>query len=247
MRRHANVVDRIRALDTPSIKTDLLGTSEGYPIHCVSLRRSKSERWILVIGGTHGDEPAGVEAALACLERGMEEESTSLNIAVIPCLNPHGYVHETRTTRAGIDLNWAFDQIHVPEIEIIHRFVDGRRFEAVIDFHEDWESPGYYLYELRRDVPAMGHEIVRAVEPVCPINTDPIIEGDPANAGVIHPDIDDGRLKDRGEAIPINLYKRHTNHLITSETPTARPMSERVQAHLNALAAVTAAHAPSGT
>ena len=155
---------------------------------------------------------------------------------------PEVMAEAARLNRQGVDLNWAFDRPELSEIDIVRRFIDGRRFQAVIDLHEDWESRGFYLYELRRDGAHIGHDIVRRVEPVCPINADPIIEGDPAHAGVIHPDLDNTRRRRRGDAIPINLYRRHTNHLVTAETPTTLPMSERVAAHLMAVSSMIAAH-----
>ena len=34
-----------------------------------------------------------------------------------------------------------------------------------MDLHEDWESPGYYLYEQFRDMASIGPEITRRVFP----------------------------------------------------------------------------------
>ena len=64
---------------------------------------------------------------------------------VIPCLCPWSYVHNARLNAQEVDVNWAFLRDDVPEIEILKGFVEGRVFAGVIDLHEDWESPGFYL------------------------------------------------------------------------------------------------------
>ncbi|MBM3216917.1 M14 family metallocarboxypeptidase, partial [Candidatus Poribacteria bacterium] len=212
-----------------------------YPIQCVRLSRDESVPTILVFGGTHGDEPAGVEAALAFIETGHAPWLDRLRFEVVPCLNPWGYVHESRHNRQDIDLNWAFDRENLPEIAAVRALVAGRRFEAFIDLHEDWESPGYYLYELRRDGEPVGPEITRRAAKVCPIDTRPEIEGMEALNGVILPP--DTRAADRrGAGIPIALFQRHTSHLVTSETPSSLALEPRVRAHEIALETIIAAH-----
>ena len=67
-----------------------------------------------------------------------------------------------------------------------------------------------------------------------------MIEGDPAHAGLILPYLEDVRR--RGDAIPLNLFERHTDHLITAETPTTLPMAERVATQLIAVREMIAAH-----
>ena len=52
-----------------------------------------------------------------------------------------------------------------------------RRFAFVVDCHEGWESPGFYLYELRRDGVGIAEEIARRVAETCPLNESAEIEG----------------------------------------------------------------------
>ncbi|MDF2691272.1 MAG: murein peptide amidase [Gammaproteobacteria bacterium] len=64
------------------------------------------EQPILLIGGTHGDEPEGVilaEALLAHLK--AHPESASVPWILIPCINPDGYVKNERVNGHGVDLN----------------------------------------------------------------------------------------------------------------------------------------------
>jgi hypothetical protein len=106
---------------------------------------------------------------------------------------------------------------------------------------EDWESPGYFLYELRRGAPVTGARVVAAVRQVCPINTNPQIEGWSAHHGLIAPDPDQ-EVSRRGAGIPLAMYFGHTDHLLTSESPTGLDLAVRGTAHRTALQAVLHAH-----
>jgi len=244
MRDYGDVTRRVEALDADSIELRVLGEADGYPIYRASARGGDDLPCLLVIGGTHGDEPSGVEAALAFLEREAINWVGAMRFEVIPCLNPFGYVHDKHRNPADVDLNWSFDRLDLPDIGVVRGLVEGRRFACVVDLHEDWESRGFYLYELRRSGEKIGRRIVDRVQQVGPINESPVIEGVPAKAGVIHPDLDTVELRRRGEGIPLNIYKAHTDHLITSEMPTTCPMAERVEAHLITLRSMIRAHEP---
>ena len=226
------VVRRVEAVS--GIDVQILGEVEGLPVLCASAGREDAPI-IYINGGTHGDEPAGVEAALAFLQGRWERWADRVRFEIIPCLCPWSYVHNARLNAQDVDVNWAFLRDDVPEIEILQGFLAGRVFAGVIDLHEDWESPGFYLYEMFGDRKSLGREMVERVERICPINKNAEIEGEVAVNGVIHPNMEVARRK-YGEGIPIALFQRgHTGHLVTSETPTAQPMEVRVAAHLTAI------------
>ncbi len=240
MRDYGDIVRRVEAL--PDADFRVLEEAAGYPIYSVTLSQNASRPVFFINGGTHGDEPAGLEGALAFLEADQSRWLGQLQFEVIPCLNPYGYVYETRNNEQGIDINWAILQEGVPEIEIVRRFIDGRRFEAVMDLHEDWESSGYYLYEQFRGRAPVGPEITRRVSEVCPLDMNTTIENEVAKNGVIFPNLEVEKRR-KGEGIPIALFQqRYTDHLITSETPTGEPMACRIKAHLIALETMAEAH-----
>ena len=85
------------------------------------------------------------------LQGRWERWADRVRFEVIPCLCPWNYVHNARLNAQDIDVNWAFLRDDVPEIEILQGFLAGRVFAGVIDLHEDWESPGFYLYEMFGD------------------------------------------------------------------------------------------------
>ncbi len=65
---------------------------------------------LVFIGGVHGDEPEGVRLALDLIEYLKLPENSALNRpwAVIPCLNPDGFKHNSRVNKNGVDLNRNF-------------------------------------------------------------------------------------------------------------------------------------------
>ncbi len=239
MRDYTEFGERLLAICRGSVRVDVVGRVDSHPIYRATVHADTPGPPALVMAGTHGDEPAGVEAALQFIESASASPSP-FRVVVLPCTNPQGYVGETRGNEAGVDLNWVYDRLDLPEIRAIRDVVAGVRYRFVVDLHEDWESPGYYVYELRRNAPYIGDGVSNRVARVCPINPAPIIEGDRAVAGVIHPTPYTARRASRGHGVPVALYERHTDHLLTLESPTPAPLQTRVDGHLAALAAVAA-------
>ena len=232
---------RIHALSGVQVRE--LGRVAEYPIFAVEQGHHPDRPTALITGGTHGDEPAGPEAVLEFCRRGAGPWLEAFNFLAVPCLNPHGYARGTRHNAQDVDINWAYQRDDVPEIQIVRALLAGRRFPFVVDFHEDWESPGFYLYELRRDRDPVGAQIMEKVSRICPLNTQPVIEGQRARGGIIFP-TEEKHEELRGEGIPVVMYDHHTDHLVVPETPTALPLAQRVQAHLTVLEVIVEAHLP---
>ena len=67
VRDYGEIETRLQGLDSGHVKTAVLGEVEGYSIYTLEFgHRSEgaAKREILLTGGVHGDEPAGVEAVL---------------------------------------------------------------------------------------------------------------------------------------------------------------------------------------
>ncbi len=242
-RDYAQLLQRIEALQGPQYEHHILAEIAGYPIALVRRALRDDVPTAFLSGGTHGDEPAGVEAAMAFLQRDISPWLEHLSFEVLVCLNAHGYVHNARNNAQDVDVNWAWAREDVLEVQAVKEWVRDRRFEFVCDFHEDWESPGFYLYEMRRDAPVVSERIIAAVEQVCPLNLSDEIEGMKAVRGIVQAD-NERAERLRGKGIPIELYNGYTDHLLTLESPTERPLTTRVAAHMAALDVVVAAHLP---
>lgn len=241
MRDYNEVVRRIEAFQGPDVAVRNLGQVNGFPVLCASVGRAQDAPVFYVNGGTHGDEPAGVEAALSFIGVARERCADAARFEIVPCLNPWGYENEARENAQGVDINWAFMREDVPEVGMVKRLIEGRRFASVLDLHEDWESPGYYVYELFRNRPPVGQMIVEQVARICPLNMNSVIENAQAVNGVIHPNLE-AETRRKGEGIPVALFQEYTDHLLTPETPTELPLNVRVAAQLATLEVVLDAH-----
>jgi hypothetical protein len=91
---------------------------------------------ILIIAGTHGNEPAG---SIALQE--MQDELANIKdakIITIPKVNPYGLEHNIRENESGIDLNREFNKRNPPEIV---KYIKSIPADYTIDLHE---GVGYY-------------------------------------------------------------------------------------------------------
>jgi protein MpaA len=60
---------------------------------------------VLILGGVHGDESEGVEAALGLLRRWHDHYPFRLVTCLLPALNLDGVIRHQRTNARGVDLN----------------------------------------------------------------------------------------------------------------------------------------------
>jgi hypothetical protein len=95
--------------------------------------------------------------------------------------------------------------------------------------HEDWESHGFYVYELNPDNQAsLAEAMVASAAEVCPIDRSEIIEGRPAENGIIRPSVDPRSRPQWPEAFYLLTHKTRLSY--TLEAPSDFPLSARVAA-----------------
>jgi len=183
---------------------------------------------VYISTGIHGDEPAGPLAALELLKENVWP--ANLNLWLIPCLNPQGYALNTRENEERVDLNRDYRTFVTPIVQAHAKWLDARpRFDVSLLLHEDWESNGFYLYELNPDRrPSIAEAIVNAVKEVCPIDLSPVIEGREARDGIICANPDLVTRKDWPEAFYLIHNKAPLSY--TLEAPSDFPLITRVQA-----------------
>ena len=245
VRSYADVVRRLEdAARADWVELNLLGsfTVEGreYPMYTVRLgERTPDKLSVVLSAGIHGDEPAGVEAALRFIESQASRPDLlhCASFLVFPCDNPYGYEHNTRENWQGVDLNRRFrSKDYSPEVELIERGMKGNCADLVFEMHEDYDSPGLYLYEFTLDPDAyVAQYITEAVEAMgYPINRARLIEHRRAKDGLIRPSLPNYRKSN----LPKAIYTYHMcgGHVITLEAPsTALPLEDRVRIELTGL------------
>jgi len=193
-------------------------------------------RRIYISTGIHGDEPAGPLSILQLLK----ENRWPPNVAVwlCPCLNPTGFALNRRENVNGLDLN---RQYLDPQAEEVHAHIAWLNrqpnFDLALCLHEDWESHGFYVYELNPDnQPSFAELIVRYVAEVCPIDYSPVIEGRDAHNGIIRPSADPRSRPQWPEAFYLFTHKTRLSY--TLEAPSDFPVSTRVTALVAGVRAV---------
>jgi len=177
--------------------------------------------------GIHGDEPAPPLALLEMLESGRFDSRA--NWLICPLLNPGGFLKRTRESAEGFDLNRDYKDIRSAEIRAHIAWLQRQpNFEITFSLHEDWESTGFYLYELNpENRPSLAERMVTAVSRVCPIDTSPIIDGRASAAiGIIRPEADPLLRENWPEAIYLRAH--HALLTYTLESPSALPLAQRI-------------------
>ena len=190
---------------------------------------------IIISAGTHGDEPAGVEAILKLLEC-VEATRLPIGITAFPCLNPTGYVASSRRNDIGYDLNRTFGQDPAPaETLLVRQAIAGRRFDFALDLHEDVDAQGFYLYEHVRGAREMvGSQVVERLRSLgFPIQSGDEIEGRALSDGCVAP-ADEISSPTNGY-FSIYLFSYQTDHTLSTETPVALPLQARAAMHLAAI------------
>ncbi len=195
-----------------------------------------NRRKALISAGIHGDEPGGVEAICAFLENNrFEKFSDEWELTFLPCLNPYGYEYGSRENHEGKDLNRLFKHDDPPYEVAFAKSIFDKSYDLTIELHEDFMSPGYYLYQkgIHPEDDHLGEKILRTVKDVMPINLNGEIDGRSAEDGIIVQETDFKSM----DWWPMALYSffKGTRMCLTLETATSFSMDVRVEAHLAAI------------
>ena len=198
---------------------------------------SAGARRIYISTGIHGDEPAGPIAVRQLLQENAWPDDISLWLC--PCLNPTGFALNKRENAAGVDLNREYLEPKAPEtLAHIAWLKRQPAFDLCLCLHEDWESNGFYVYELNPDArPSLAEGIIASVAEVCPIDRSELIEGRPARDGIIRPSLDPRSRPLWPEAFYLLTHKTRLSY--TLEAPSDFPLSIRVSALVAGVHAAT--------
>jgi len=198
--------------------------------------RPGNGRRIYVSAGIHGDEPAGPLAMLRLLgERWFAGSAADWTIC--PALNPDGLRTGTRENANGIDLNRDYQNRISKEVAAHAEWLLSRATpELFLSLHEDWETDGFYFYEINlgEDRPALAEAILRETSRILPIEPGPLIDGHDVRApGWIHHAAEADLPESWPEAI--FLAKNGCPLSFTFETPSQADLEKRIATHLAAI------------
>jgi murein peptide amidase A len=200
---------------------------EREPVFLAYRREVPSARLrIYVSAGIHGDEPAGPLAALKLLQDDSWPSDAALWMC--PCLNPTGFPLNRRENAQGIDLNRDYRHLETAEIRAHTDWLQRQpSFDLTLCLHEDWESNGFYMYEVNPNGrPSLAEKMMEAVATVGPIDPSPVIETWAASAGVIRPQLNPAERPRWPEAAYLITHKTTLSY--TLEAPSDFPLATRV-------------------
>ncbi|MBL9216350.1 MAG: M14 family metallocarboxypeptidase [Opitutaceae bacterium] len=217
-------------------RTEAFGDVAGHPLQAFTRRTAGARPRVYLSAGIHGDEPAPPHALLRLVELGLLDDRATW--FVCPLLNPTGFLHRTRENFARVDLNRDYKDAISSEVAAHVGWLRRQpAFDLAVCVHEDWEASGFYLYELNPERrPTLADTMLAAARHLGPIEPATVIDGRPIDQpGVIRP-VSDPVLRDTWpEAIYLRNF--HTTLSYTLETPSVRPLGQRIDTHCAVLRA----------
>jgi len=182
-----------------------------------------------IFAGIHGDEHAGVIAAVQLLHHLESDPSASRfhELFIYPVCNPWGFDRGTREGSSGKDLNRLFWQEEA-EVILLEQELRAKRFDGIIALHTDDTSEGIYGYvngsTLTRH---LLEPSLHAASAILPRDGRPEIDTHPAERSIIT-----GGYSGILSAPPDQHPKPFE---IVFETPHLAPLGKQVESHLAAL------------
>ncbi len=223
-----------RQVSESQVKLQAWGQRDPYPLIGLEIgSQSPKHPCVYISAGVHGDEPAGALALLEWVQQRYQELPGIWYLA--PLVNPSGWDAGTRENADGVDLNRNYGTPRSIETRQQQRWLETLPdISLFASLHEDYETDGFYLYCLNQ--PALGSQIVDAVSQVMPIEQNQA-DGHPLTAGLVQTLDPDEVIREMGDSLPEALwfYQRFRCLNLTTETPSSRPLNERIKAQKCAL------------
>lgn len=147
---------------------EVIVETEAGPV--MAWRREGNGRRVYLSAGIHGDEPAGPLGLLELMRAG--EFGGDADWTICPALNPTGLQSGSRDNADGIDMNRDYLRRRSPEVGAHAAWLEGRPApELFLSLHEDWETSGFYFYEINlgEDRPERARAVLDAVVDHLPI------------------------------------------------------------------------------
>jgi len=203
---------------------------DGFPIFEIRSPSVGETPCIYISAGIHGDEPAGIAGLL---EWALEKEAnlTSLPLLLYPCLNPWGYLNNSRLDLSGIDLNRVWNDPRHRLVKTIGDSTSQFKISLSVNLHEDYDGQGIYLYEPQSGgrVDEVADKILLSGETIIKRDPRKKIDGRIVKNGIIRPK--SYKLPEDGFPEALYLYKNTKGRSFTFETPSEYAFENRVNAH----------------
>lgn len=224
-----------KAAEVAGFSSELLAETAAGPL--MAWERLAAGPRVYLSAGIHGDEPAGPLALLELMRSGFF--TSEIHWTLCPALNPTGLAAAARDNAEGVDLNRDYRLRKTREVAAHADWLARREVPHMfLSLHEDWESSGFYLYEINlgEDVPPRTRCILESVKSWFPPESGPEIDGHmPREPGWIFHAAEADVPEGWPEAI--HLAKLGCPLSFTFETPSHAKLTDRVAAHCAAVRA----------
>jgi protein MpaA len=208
------------------LKLTRFATSSESPVYFLRTSRRPDTQTIHISAGIHGDEPAGCEAMI----RWAEKNPALLRgrpFLLFPCLNPWGLINNSRLDDRARDLNREFGKRPgASPVRELKRLIRGEKFALSLTLHEDYDGEGVYLYEVQRNRPFWGEELLEVAHSLIAVEPRRMIDGRRARGGLVRRAIDLKKFPLVPEAVYLHLH--HSHRTFTIETPSEFALETRV-------------------
>ncbi len=239
---------RIEALK--DVENTVLGKVGGLPVYALTTPAGPNQKKVLLSGGVHGDEPAGVFALLEFLEKKAPAYAGKFRFYVFPCVNPTGFEKDIINGSTDLNTNRMFKKdTPSPEAKLILEQIAkwDTKFDFAMDMHEVppyWADEGFtakdnpldaYLYETHADKSKrIGRKMIDGLPKDITVCQWPKIYGDTAERGLVtYPEGNQNTVYAEQTTLDGYLQGRYSPHTFTNETPIGWPLEKRVRAQLS--------------
>ena len=229
---YSNLIEIWHSLSSANhLRIKKFAESDGHPLFEISSLANGPEKLIYLSAGIHGDEPAGVWGLLYWLLNHIKVLH-EINLLIYPCLNPWGFINNSRLDSDGRDLNRYWHSKKKSAISSIKERINGLDSCLAINLHEDFDADGIYLYEstVRKKHDDLAHEILSSGSKHIPIDSRKKIEGRWSKNGIIRPTKDS--LPKEGLPEAAFLQENFSGRTFVFETPSEYDLGIRVKAHI---------------
>ncbi len=225
-------------LDRHDFTATTLGTVDGYPIlACESRFYDPEKPSVLVSAGFHGEEPAGPWGLLHLLTKWEDGGPHSLNITLLPLVNPTGFLRGTRFNYNEQNPNRGFgfkdgrvlvqeDTSEEGKILIANSaLLEESSRDGILTCHEDVLQTGSYLYTFEESSrPGIFSLTLLDTLKSCVALTDATeIDGLPLEGHLIHNHFD--------TSFESYLVQAGAKVGVCSETGARQPIDQRILAN----------------
>jgi protein MpaA len=208
---------------------DVIAEVGGYEIPAFTKLATGMPR-VYISSGIHGDEPAGVFALMEMMADGCFDDKVEWRVC--PVMNPTGLAAGVRENAQEVDLNRDYLRRASAEVRGHVGWLERQPVpDVVLSLHEDWESTGFYLYEIQKCACAsVAHSILEAASAEIGPEPSPLIDGHQVREpGWIFHEPRSDFPGDWPEAI--YMAELGTRVSYTLETPSSLALESRVACH----------------